>query len=83
MPADLDVNIVSGRFISIRDLLNKVIQISGEDVRLEIIESYHDRRDLVFDNSKLVRTLLKDETDLDFGLKEEFNHMKRMYENNI
>jgi len=80
---NLDINIVSGKAISIHDLLYKIINISGEIVQVNRIESNHTRRDLIFDNSLLLSTLLSKETDLEEGLKEEYAYMKAKYENNI
>jgi len=82
-PANLDVNVVSGSSISIHDLLVRLIKISGKDVILNSVDSSHVRRDLVFDNSRLVATLLDRETSLDEGLMEEYSYMKKKYENNI
>jgi len=82
-PANLDVNVVSGTAISIHDLLVKLIEISGEDVVLNSIDSSHVKRDLVFDNSRLVATLLDKETELNEGLMREYSYMKEKYENNI
>lgn len=81
--ANLNVNVVSGIPISIRDLLVRLISISGKDVALNYIESNHSRRDLIFDNSKLISMLLDRETDLENGLFEEYSYMKKKYENNI
>lgn len=82
-PGNLDVNVVSGSAISIYDLLVKVIEVSGKDVVLNRIDSNHMKRDLVFDNSRLVATLLDKETDLNEGLMKEFRYMKKKHENNI
>ena len=80
---NLDINVVSGISVSIHDLLYKIIDISGKQVRVDRKESNHKKRDLVFDNSLLLKTLLKKETDLMQGLKIEYEYMKNKYENNI
>jgi len=80
---NLDINIVSGIAVSIHDLLNKVISVSGETVEVNKRNSNHEKRDLVFDNSLLLQTLLSKETDLMQGLKKEYDYMKAKYENSI
>lgn len=80
---NLDVNVASGVAVSIRDLLSKIIEVSGRQVQINKKESAHEKRDLAFDNSLLLGTLLKKETDLMEGLKIEYNYMKDKYENNI
>lgn len=80
---NLDINIVSGKAISIHDLLYTIIDISGEIVEVKRIESNHETRDLVFDNTLLLSTLLNKETDLIEGLTKEYNYIKAKYENSI
>jgi len=80
---NIDINIVSGEAVSIRDLLYKIINVSGKDIKVDRKESNHERRDLVFDNSLLLKTLLNKETDLMHGLKLEYQYMKVRNENNI
>jgi UDP-glucose 4-epimerase len=46
-------------------------------------DSSHTKRDLIFDNSYLLETVLQKETDLQHGLKIEYEYMKSKYENNI
>ena len=80
---NLDINIVSGVAVSIYDLLQKTIQVSNKKVEIHKRDSDHEKRDLVFDNSLLMKTLLKEETDLMHGLKIEYDYMKIKYENSI
>jgi UDP-glucose 4-epimerase len=77
------VNIVSGHSISIRDLVSMIVRVSGK--RLEAVhkDGAGVRRDLVFDNSLLRSTLLEVETDFLSGLTAEYNHMKKIHEDNI
>ena len=81
--SNIDINIVSGVAISIKDLLNKVIKVSNQSVKVNKRESSHQKRDLVFDNSLLLQTILDKETDLMHGLKIEYEYMKKKYENHI
>jgi len=80
---NIDINVVSGSPISIKDILNKVIEISGKNVEINQHVSNPQKRDLVFDNKVLLSTVLEKETDLITGLKAEYEHMKYNYENNI
>lgn len=80
---NIDINVVSGIAISIKDVLKKLIEISGEMVEIVQKETVHSKRDLVFNNELLLNTLLSKETDLMSGLKIEYGYMKSKYENNI
>lgn len=78
-----DINIVSGVAVSIKELLEKTVKVSGKNVTVNQRESNHQKRDLVFDNSLLLTTLLDKETDLLEGLEIEYQYMKEKYESNI
>lgn len=80
---NIDINVVSGGAISIKELLFKIIEISGKPVELVQKESTHEKRDLVFNNALLLKTLLNNEMDLMNGLKIEYEYMKEKYENNF
>jgi UDP-glucose 4-epimerase len=80
---NIDINVVSGSPVSIKDILDKVIEISGKKVEINQRVSNHQKRDLVFDNKVLLNTVLEKETDLIIGLKAEYEYMKYKYENNI
>lgn len=80
---NIDVNIVSGASISIKDLVKSIVQISGKSIEIRHKPSDHIKRDLVFDNKKLLTTFLCRETELLQGLKIEYDYMKNKYENNI
>lgn len=80
---NLDINVVSGAFISIKELLSKVIEVSGKNVEVNQRDSNHQKRDLVFDNKRLLSTVLDEETGFVDGLKVEYEYMKDKYENNI
>jgi len=80
---NIDINVVSGSPISIKDILDKVIEISGKKVEINQRVSDYQKRDLVFDNKVLLSTVLEKETDLITGLKAEYEYMKYKYENNI
>jgi len=80
---NLDINVVSGKPVSILELLDALVSVSYRPVKIRRKESNHVKRDLVFDNSFLLRTILKQETNLKHGLKVEYDYMKSKYENNI
>ena len=53
-----DINVVSANSISIKDLLTKIIEISGKNLEILQKPSTHKKRDLVFDNTILISNLL-------------------------
>lgn len=70
------INVVGGNVISIRDLLEKLIAIGGRQTKIVQQEFSGTRRDLVFDNTKLKRYLLPEESDFTTGLKMEFRQVE-------
>jgi nucleoside-diphosphate-sugar epimerase len=70
------VNIVASKSISISELVNKLISISGKKVVAETLANSMVSRNLVFDNAKMKKYLLTTETTMDDGLQEEWNYMK-------
>jgi UDP-glucose 4-epimerase len=80
---NIDVNVVSGVRISIKNLVNCVVKISGKSIDISHKPSDHEKRDLIFDNKKLLETFLCRETELLEGLQIEYDYMKKKYENNI
>lgn len=74
--ANIDINVVSGTSISIKDLLNKLIKISGKNVEINRIESTHKKRFIAFDNKLLLSNILDRETNLDDGLEIEYGYMR-------
>ena len=72
------VNLVGGQPVSILELVNKLIRISGKEPIIETFKSAGPKRNLVFDNSKMRKHLLSFETPLDEGLQKEWNYMKHI-----
>ena len=72
------INVVSGNSIAIRDLLEKLIDIGGRKVGMVRREFTGATRDLVFDNAKLKRHLLPEESDFIAGLEAEFQHIESL-----
>jgi UDP-glucose 4-epimerase len=76
LPQSLGVtNIVGGQPLAIRDLLQRVIALSGKPVPLVQRSWNGTPRDYVFDTSKMNAHLLPRETALDQGLLAELAHM--------
>jgi UDP-glucose 4-epimerase len=74
------INLAGSDQISIMQLVEKIISISGLSISPEIIKSPSDiQRNLVFDNSKMKSLLLSDETPLDEGLLKEWEYMQKKY----
>jgi len=80
---NIDINITSGNEVSIMELLQILKSVSSKSMTIINRDSSHTKRDLIFDNSYLLHTLLHKETDLEHGLKIEYEYMKNKYENNI
>lgn len=72
------INVVSGNAISIRELLEKLINIGGRDTAIVRREFSGVARDLVFDNTKIKNYLLPDEIDFTVGLGTEFKHIQNL-----
>jgi nucleoside-diphosphate-sugar epimerase len=68
------INVVGSQAISIKELVSKIIDITGHNHTIEYISTNEKPRNLSFNNSKLVKYLLKKETDLDVGLTNEYNY---------
>jgi nucleoside-diphosphate-sugar epimerase len=68
------VNIAGAHQISMVDLIDMIIDISGMQPKIEIVESA-DGRDMVFDTAKLAKYLLVDEMPLRDGLRIEWDYM--------
>jgi len=79
LDAKVDViNVVGGEALSIRQLLDRLITISGKQVEVNELESHGKKRDLIFDTKKFAKYLGVDETDVLAGLTSEYNYMKSL-----
>lgn len=76
------INIVSANAISIKSLLERLIQIGGKNSQIVAREASSPLSNSVFDSSKLRHYLLSKEFDLDDGLGIEFNYMRQLYDKN-
>jgi nucleoside-diphosphate-sugar epimerase len=73
------INLVGSNPISIIELVKKLFAIIGKPVNIETIQTNSAGRSFVFDNSKMKQYLLSgtEETDLTYGLREEWEHMNK------
>lgn len=69
------VNVVSSQPMSINDLVKSIISIENKTIEVKHISTQQGRRDLVFDNSLLMKTLLGEERDFKKFLKDEYEYM--------
>ena len=72
------INVVGGLAVSMRALIDKLALVSGKIPIIRIKNSSLTKRDYVFDNAKLRKYLLKEETSLISGLKSEYEYMSRL-----
>ncbi|WP_316817970.1 NAD(P)-dependent oxidoreductase [Pedobacter nyackensis] len=69
------VNLVSNYSISIKELIQQIIDLSGKEAEIKLIPKEVEIRSLKFDNSKMLRYLLPKEHSLAEGLKSEWDYM--------
>lgn len=72
------INIVGERQIVIRDLILKMISISGRNLGIEVVPSQNPGRNLIFNNQKMRKLLIISETSIDQGLSEEWEYMQQV-----
>lgn len=76
---DGPINVVGGNQISIKKLAEILIKNAESNTDVEFVETINaNQRDFIFDNSKMKKYLLNEETDLVLGLKKEYNYMKNL-----
>jgi UDP-glucose 4-epimerase len=69
------INVVGGWPVSIRELLDQLIVISGKSVSISARERSGTGRNYINDNTKMREKLLSEETDLITGLQIEYSYM--------
>lgn len=72
------VNIVSEEKVSIKELMDKMIQISNVSVEVKKVQSAGNSRDLIFDGSKMKNNLINPKVGLTEGLRREWNYIKEL-----
>lgn len=77
------INVVGGRPIAMRDLLDTLVNLGETAVKIVERETHGTTQDVVVDNTKMREYLLAEETDLTAGLQMEFDHVKKFLENKL
>ncbi len=72
------INLVSSQQVTVRALVEKLLVISGRNTHVKVIPTTEPGRDFVFDNSKMKRLLLSEETVLEDGLAIEWRYMESL-----
>ncbi len=70
------INIAGSHSVSIRQLIDQLISISGKSVEIRAREYNGLKRDYTFDTKKMYAHLLNSETDLSTGLKIEYDYIE-------
>jgi nucleoside-diphosphate-sugar epimerase len=73
------INLVGDEKITINELVNKIINLSGKDIKTKHIISDTQNRNYIFDNTKLKKYLLPKLTSFNDGLKSEYEYMLKIY----
>jgi nucleoside-diphosphate-sugar epimerase len=73
------INVAGEEKITIKELIDNLISISGKNIKIERRPETTKPRDLVFDNNKMKSLLHKPVVPLANGLKEEWMYMKSLY----
>lgn len=69
---DQIINIVSGKTITVKQLVNSLIEISEKKLKPQILNYNIDKKDYIFNNSKMIKLFGNEQIDLYQGLKEEY-----------
>jgi nucleoside-diphosphate-sugar epimerase len=72
------INLVGEKKISIKELVNEIVTISGMNLKIDLIEKTTPTRDLVFDNSRMKELLAIPKVGLKEGLIKEWHYMKNL-----
>ncbi|RBQ03556.1 NAD-dependent epimerase/dehydratase family protein [Pedobacter miscanthi] len=72
------INVVSDYSISVRDLIQNIIEISGQETSIKYVNRNKIAKSLRFDNGKLKKYLLSEQISLKMGLNAEWNYMKKI-----
>jgi nucleoside-diphosphate-sugar epimerase len=77
------VNLVSNNSISIKELVQLIVKVSGREAAIKTLPQSGGPRNLRFDNSKMKKYLVSDETPLLDGLKSEWSYMLNLYNEHL
>lgn len=72
------INVVGEEQVSVKNLVNKIIELSNKNVLIERIETEAKSRNLVFDNSKLKKLLHEPTVTLSKGLEREWQYLNKI-----
>lgn len=72
------INLVSGSMVTVRELVDILVEISGINASIDILPMTSEGKNLVFDNSKMKMKLGNIETPLRQGLVAEWKYMARL-----
>jgi len=72
------INLVSSQKVTIAELVNKLVALSGKNIVPEVMPSATRGKDFIFDNSRMRALLISNETVLDEGLLEEWTYLKNL-----
>lgn len=75
---DGPINIVSGHTVSVLELANMIIELSGSNLSLEYIASQAPERDLLFNPDRLFSFLGRPQIELREGLAEEIDYFRSL-----
>ncbi len=73
------INVVGSEPITIRNLVKKIINISKKEIKIVYTHPEMQNRNLIFDNTLLKKYLLKEITDLNYGLEKEYHYMEKVH----
>ena len=73
------INVVGEEKISIKELVHKIVSISGMNPKIDVIKKTTTSRDLVFSNAKMRELLCIPEVGIKEGLTKEWNYMKNLH----
>lgn len=76
------INVVSKQTIAIKDLLERIIEISKKNLSIQINEQSKNTRNLSFKNDKMIQLLCQESINFEEGLAEEYGYMKNIFERN-
>ncbi len=72
------VNIVSANAMSVKDVVNKIIEVSGKKIRPEILGQQTVTTDYIFDNSKMKKFLGDEEITFKDGIANEYDYLSQL-----
>jgi nucleoside-diphosphate-sugar epimerase len=77
------INIAGDTAVTVRQLIDQMIEVSGKHLRVTNIPATGPARDLKFDTGRMKRLLGTGQIPLREGLKQEWLHMKGLYEQDL